>query len=115
MDKSTLPSTAFQTFTREAEGHAAAWLEAVEKLGGASSLDARTGELVYLGILAALRLESGIGFHAARAKALGASREDVISAVLAGLPAAGNAVIQSLPPALAAYDGAPEKADTSTG
>jgi alkylhydroperoxidase/carboxymuconolactone decarboxylase family protein YurZ len=59
-------------------------------------------------------LESGIGFHAARAKALGASREDVISAVLAGLPAAGNAVIQSLPPALAAYDGAPEKADTDT-
>jgi alkylhydroperoxidase/carboxymuconolactone decarboxylase family protein YurZ len=37
-------------------------------------------------------------------KDLGASRQEVISAVLVGLPAAGNAVVQVLPTALAAYD-----------
>jgi alkylhydroperoxidase/carboxymuconolactone decarboxylase family protein YurZ len=37
-------------------------------------------------------------------KNAGASREEVMSAILVGLPAAGNAVTQSLQAALAAYD-----------
>ncbi|WP_207796742.1 carboxymuconolactone decarboxylase family protein [Sphingomonas oleivorans] len=60
--------------------------------------------MVYIGILAAVRLESEIPFHVAEAKAHGASRDEVISSILAGLPAVGNAVIQALPAALAAYD-----------
>jgi alkylhydroperoxidase/carboxymuconolactone decarboxylase family protein YurZ len=38
------------------------------------------------------------------AKNAGASRSEVASAILVGLPAAGNAVVQTLPAALAAYD-----------
>lgn len=38
------------------------------------------------------------------AKQAGATREEVISAVLVGLPAVGNTVTQVLPAALAAYD-----------
>jgi alkylhydroperoxidase/carboxymuconolactone decarboxylase family protein YurZ len=57
-----------------------------------------------LGVLAALRLESGVPFHVGLAKQAGASRDEVVNAILVGLPAAGNAVIQSLPAALAAYD-----------
>jgi len=34
----------------------------------------------------------------------GASREEVLSAILLGLPAAGYGVVQCLPAALAAYD-----------
>jgi alkylhydroperoxidase/carboxymuconolactone decarboxylase family protein YurZ len=45
-----------------------------------------------------------VPFHVAHAKAAGATREEVISAVLLGLPAAGNQVTQALPAALAAYD-----------
>jgi len=97
-------SAAFQAFMKEAPGHQQAWLEAVGKLEGASALDAKTGELVYIGILAAARLESGLAFHVAHARALGATREEIISAVLAGLPAVGNGVIQALPVALQAYD-----------
>ena len=55
-------------------------------------------------MLAALRLESGVPFHAVQAKQAGATREQVASAILIGLPAAGNAVIQALPAALQAYD-----------
>ena len=55
-------------------------------------------------MLAALRMTSGIAFHVSSAKEAGASREEVISAVLLGLPAAGNAVTQSLPPAIEAFD-----------
>ena len=80
-------------------------LQAVQKLGVASTLDVKTQSLIYIGILAALRLESGIAFHVMEAKARGASREDIISAVLAGLPAAGNGVVNALHPALDAFDG----------
>jgi alkylhydroperoxidase/carboxymuconolactone decarboxylase family protein YurZ len=97
-------STAFEAFLSEAPEHAAAWMQAVQALDGASALDSKTGELAYLAVLAALRLEGGVPFHVKMAKAAGATREEVISAVLVGLPAAGNAVIQVLPAALAAYD-----------
>lgn len=97
-------SDAFQTFVSQAPGHQKAWLSAVQQLGASSSLDPKTEALVYIGILASARLESGLPFHVAEAKAHGASRDEVISAVLAGLPAVGNTVIQSLPIALAAYD-----------
>ena len=40
----------------------------------------------------------------AATKDAGASREEVISAILVGLPAAGQRVTQVLPGAIAAYD-----------
>jgi alkylhydroperoxidase/carboxymuconolactone decarboxylase family protein YurZ len=55
-------------------------------------------------VLAALRLESGVPFHVQAAKTAVATREEVISAVLVGLPAAGHVVTQVLPAALAAFD-----------
>lgn len=38
------------------------------------------------------------------AKSMGASREEIIGAVLIGLPAVGHRVIHALPAALEAYD-----------
>ncbi|CUX21103.1 conserved hypothetical protein [Agrobacterium fabrum str. J-07] len=98
-------SASFQRFMTDAPAHKAAWFQAIQGLGAASTLDVKTQSLIYIGILAALRLESGIGFHVMEAKARGASREDIISAVLTGLPAAGNAVIGALGPALDVFDG----------
>jgi alkylhydroperoxidase/carboxymuconolactone decarboxylase family protein YurZ len=97
-------SPSFRAFLEEAPEHAGAWMQAVGKLGEASALDDKTAALAYLAVLAALRLESGVPFHAAQAKRSGASRDEVVSAVLVGLPAAGTAVIGVLPTALAAYD-----------
>jgi len=67
-------------------------------------LDAKTGALAYLAVLAALNRTGGIAFHVQVAKKAGASREEVISAILVGLPAAGHAVTQALPLAIEAYD-----------
>ena len=92
------------TFRDEAPQQAMAWGELVQKLGQASALDGKTAALSYVAILAVLRLESGIPFHVKAAKVQGASREEVISAVLVGLPAAGHSVTQVLPAAIAAYD-----------
>ena len=103
-DKDRLMSDAFQIFMKEAPQHAQAWMSTVRNLSSASALDKKTESLAYLAVLAALRLESGIPFHVALAKEAGASREEVISAILVGLPAAGNAVTRSLPAAIDTYD-----------
>ena len=76
----------------------------MEELSRASSLDAKTRELSYVAVLAALRETSAIPFHVLLAKQAGASRKEVISAVLVGLPAAGHGVTECLPVAIAAFD-----------
>lgn len=105
-DQQSLISNAFQTFASKAPQHAQAWRELVQRLADASALDAKTGALAYLAVLAVRRIESGIPFHVLSAKKAGASRDEVISAILLGLPLAGNVVTQVLPAALAAYDSA---------
>lgn len=104
MDNKSQISNAFQTFLNEAPAHSKAWMEAVMKLGQAGSLDPKTADIAYIAVLAALRMESGIPFHVKMAKEKGATRDEIISAILIGLPAAGNAVTQSLPAALKAFD-----------
>ena len=103
-DQESLISNAFQTFMSQAPLHAQAWGTMVQGLAGAGALGEKTRALAYLAVLAALRLESGVPFHVVSAKRAGASREEVISAILVGLPAAGHVVTQVLPAALAAYD-----------
>lgn len=92
-------SRAFETFAKEAPEQ-----QAARKLGSASILDEKTRELAYIAVLAALRLESGLPFHVKAARGNGATRDEIISAVLLGLPAAGNVVVQALPTALEAFD-----------
>lgn len=104
MKEDNLVSDAFRTFQKEAPSHAAVWNSAIQGLAGATALDKKTAELAYLAVLAALRMEGGIPFHVKMARQAGASREEVISTVLIGLPLAGNAVIQVLPRVLQAYD-----------
>jgi len=88
----------------EAPNHAKTWSEMVQGVAGASALDDKTRQLSYLAVLAALGAESGIPFHVVSAKGSGATREEVISAILVGLPAAGHRVTQVLPAAIEAYD-----------
>ncbi len=97
-------SKAFMTFMQEAPQHSKAWAEMIQKLSEANALDPKTSALVYLGILAVAGLESGIPFHVKIARESGASREEIISAILLGLPAVGNQVIKSLVPALETFD-----------
>jgi len=103
-DNKPAVSNAFQAFAAEAPAQAGALMEMAKKLDAASALDKKTGALAYLAVLAALRMESGVPFHTMLAKKAGATREEVIGAILTGLPAAGISVTQSLPAALAAYD-----------
>lgn len=102
----TLISSAFKTFSEEAPQHAAAWMTLTQGLAAASSLDNKTHHIAYLSVLAALRRVNGIPFHVKMAKAAGASRDEVISAILVGLPLAGHGVTEALPAAIDAYENA---------
>lgn len=97
-------SKGFQAFQEKAPQHAEAWVNAVKGLRAASTLDPKTAEIAFLAVMAAMRVNTGIPFHVKAAKRVGISREDVISAILTGLPLAGNGVIQALSIAIEAYD-----------
>lgn len=97
-------SNAFECFMKEAPEQAKIWLETVKKLDGASVLDSKTEEIAYIAVLTTAGLLSGIPFHVKHAKELGATREEIKSAVLLPLPAIGNQAIAALPIALEAYD-----------
>lgn len=103
-EKHNLISDAFKVFMADAPAHAKAWSELVQALAGASALDKKTGELAYIAVLAALNRVSGIPFHVTSLKEMGATREEIISAILLGLPVAGSVVTQALPVAVKAFE-----------
>jgi len=93
-------------FMREGGALSQAFMEMVTKGAEVSALDRKAEELAYIAVLAAVRMTGGLAFHVQSAKALGATRDEVRSAVLVGLPAVGLQVLDALPVALAAFDGA---------
>jgi len=97
-------SSPFQNFRREAPRFAEAFQAGSKALEEASALDPKTRQLAYLAVLAALGLEGGLRVHVKEAKTAGATREEVLSTLLVGLPAAGIRVMHAIGPALAAYD-----------
>lgn len=96
-------SKSFEIFAKEAPEHQKAFCEFIQNLEQANTLDPKTSALVYLAVLSSLGLKSGIPFHVEKAKEANATKEEIISAILIGLPAAGNVVIKSLEKALKTY------------
>ncbi|PXV89194.1 alkylhydroperoxidase/carboxymuconolactone decarboxylase family protein YurZ [Lachnotalea glycerini] len=94
----------FSIFMKEAEETGQAYNKMIMQLSQSSALDKKTHELAYISVLSAVKMTGGLEFHVKSAKKLGASRDEVKSAVLVGLPAVGVTVIEALKPALDAYD-----------
>lgn len=92
---------AFEVLQKEAPEVSEVWQQFLLK---ASALDEKTQNLVYLSVLSAFHLENKIPFHVKMAKMHGATRDEVISAVLVGLPALGNIVTTALSVAIEAFD-----------
>jgi alkylhydroperoxidase/carboxymuconolactone decarboxylase family protein YurZ len=104
MDKNLIGS-GFQIFMTETPEYSQPWMEMVYKLSISSGLDDKTKALAYLAVLAATpHLAGGVAYHVKHAKELGATRQEVIGAILVGLPAVGHGVTNALGPALEIYD-----------
>ncbi len=77
----------------------------IEKCGG---LDAKTFQLVYIGIQTTRGAVASVAAHTAFAKKAGATREEIRGTILTSLMAVGiNGVSDCLVAAMNAYDNAP--------
>ncbi len=90
--KRNLVINAFQAFMKVVPEHTKAWAGTVPRLNKANILDKKTQALSYLAALAALNRTSEIPFHVQPSKEAGVSREEAITAILVGLPAASHLV-----------------------
>lgn len=97
--------TGFNCFMEESSEVGKAYIDMILQQEKASALDNKTRELAYIAVLAATGIMGGLLYHVQAAKKLGASRDEVKSAILVGLPAVGLTIIDPLEAALKAFDG----------
>jgi alkylhydroperoxidase/carboxymuconolactone decarboxylase family protein YurZ len=92
-------------FYNEAPEVAEAFDGLIEALKNTKGLDAKTKQLVYIGIKAALGDTTAVYFHVPMAKKAGATREEIKDTILITLTVCGlRGVMTSLPVALDVYD-----------
>ena len=94
-----------EVFQNEAPEVASAFNGLVEALKNTSGLDAKTKQLIYIGIKSAMGDTTAVYFHVPMAKKLGASREEIKDTILITLTVCGlKGVASCLPLALEVYD-----------
>ncbi|HEY5749866.1 MAG TPA: carboxymuconolactone decarboxylase family protein [Chryseolinea sp.] len=102
MEQKTNPVDAFY---KEAPEVSKAFDGLVEALKMTKGLDAKTKQLAYIGIKAALGDTTAVHYHAPMAKKEGATREDIKDTIWITLTVCGlKSVTTSLPIALEAFD-----------
>jgi AhpD family alkylhydroperoxidase len=99
------PKNFFQVLSEEAPDVNAAFFNLTHKLESNGGLDAKTFNLIYIGIQASRGEVASVVGHTMMAKQAGASREEIRDTILLTLMAIGiNGVASCLVPALEAYD-----------
>lgn len=87
----------FELLMKETDGVGQAFMEAVFQLSQKSALDKKTHELAYIAVLVSAKMYGGLPFHIGQALELGASREEIRSAILVPMPIVGIQVADALP------------------
>jgi AhpD family alkylhydroperoxidase len=96
----------FEVFKKECPELASKFDELVDAQRSLKGLDNKTKQLVNIAIQTANRNPRGVKFHAMMAKQEGATRAEVIGAVVMNLHLSGlAAVLDSLPAALEGFEG----------
>ena len=97
--------TTLNTFQREAPEVSKAFDGLVEALKLTDGLDAKTKQLIYIGIKSSLGDSTAVFFHVKMAKQLGATRDEIKDTILITLTVCGlKGVSTCLQTALEAYD-----------
>lgn len=82
---------------KETNGVGQAFMDAVFILSEKSALDKKTHELAYISVLVSTKMYGGLSFHIQQAIELGASKEEILSAMLVPMPIVGIQVADALP------------------
>ena len=94
-----------ELFQKEAPEVAKAFNGLIESLKSTSGLDAKTKQLIYIGIKASTGDTTAVHFHVQMAKQLGATREEIKDTILITLTVCGiKGVASCLSTALEIYD-----------
>ena len=94
-----------EVFQNEAPEVAAAFNNLIGALSSTGGLDARTRQLIYIGMKASQGDAAAVIAHTPMAKQAGATREELKDTILLTLTVSGiKGVITCLPGALSAYD-----------
>ncbi len=95
----------YEVFKREAPTAASAFDGLIRAISESGSLDAKTRQLIYIGIKASQGDERAVAAHVPMAKAAGATREEIKDTILVTLTVSGvKGVLSCLPSALGIYD-----------
>lgn len=90
-------SNGFELFMKETNGVGQAFMDAIVKLSEQSCLDKKVHELSYISVLVTAKMFGGLPFHIEQAKMLGASEDEIKSAILLPMPIVGLNVAEALP------------------
>ena len=94
-----------EIFQKEAPEVAKAFDGMIEALRNTTGLDAKTKQLVYIGIKSSMGDTTAIYYHVRMARNLGATREEIKDTILITLSVCGlKGVASCLPTALEVYD-----------
>jgi alkylhydroperoxidase/carboxymuconolactone decarboxylase family protein YurZ len=94
-----------EVFQKEAPEVANAFNGLIESLKNTNGLDAKTKQLVYIGIKSAMGDATAVYYHVAMAKKLGATRDEIKDTILITLSVCGiKGVASCLPVAMEVYD-----------
>jgi alkylhydroperoxidase/carboxymuconolactone decarboxylase family protein YurZ len=97
--------TTLDTFQQEAPEVAKAFDGLIDALKSTTGLDAKTKQLVYLGIKSSMGDSTAMFFHVKMAKQLGATRDEIKDTILITLTVCGlKGVSTCLQTALEAFD-----------
>ena len=100
----------FELFERECPEVAARFNDLVEAQKALRGLDSKTKQLINIAIQTANRNPTGVQMHAMMAKNEGATREEIVDAVVLNLHHSGLAsVMECLPAAINGFEGKMQK------
>ncbi len=90
-------SDGFEMLMKETGTIGPHFMESVMNLSKESALEKKVHELAYISVLVATKMYGGLPFHITQAKKLGATKEEIKSAMLVPLPIMGIQVGDALP------------------
>jgi AhpD family alkylhydroperoxidase len=100
-----MDSNPMELFRKEAPEVAAAFNSLIMSLVASQGLDQKTKQLIYIAMKAAMGDDSAVKAHVPMAKAAGATREEVVDAILMTLTVSGiRGVVHCLPGALEYFE-----------
>ena len=103
--RKTMESNPMELFMKEAPDVAKAFDGLIQSLIASEGLDAKTKQLIYIAMKTAMGDDTAVKFHAPMAKQLGATKQEIIDAILLSLTVSGvRGVIACLPSAVKLFD-----------